>query len=96
MEFLIIELSCQTHSLTSSYFPPEFMEKSAEFAPVFHLNVLHSQVNAGLECGIGVDDFLDWEVGDVIEAFNTAKKQRTLEEASASVAAALAGAGVER
>ena len=57
--------------------------------------LLHSQVNAGLECGIGVDDFMDWEVGDAIEAFNTVKKQRTLEEASASVAAALSEAGVE-
>ncbi|XXG66010.1 hypothetical protein AAC387_Pa05g3572 [Persea americana] len=53
------------------------------------------EVNAGLECGIGVDDFMDWEVGDVIEAFNPVKKQRTLEEASASVAAALVGAGVQ-
>ncbi|KAJ0975698.1 hypothetical protein J5N97_017663 [Dioscorea zingiberensis] len=54
------------------------------------------EVSAGLECGIGVDDFNDWEAGDVIEAFNTVKKQRTLEEASASVMAALAGAGVQR
>ena len=38
---------------------------------------------------------MDWEVGDVIEAFNPVKKQRTLEEASASVAAALVGAGVQ-
>lgn len=53
------------------------------------------EVGAGLECGIGVDGFNDWEVGDVIEAFNTVKKQRTLEEASASVTAALVGAGVE-
>ncbi|RZS07532.1 hypothetical protein BHM03_00038387 [Ensete ventricosum] len=53
------------------------------------------QVGAGLECGIGVDDFDDWEAGDVIEAFNAVKKQRTLEEASATVAAALAGAGIE-
>lgn len=52
------------------------------------------QVGAGLECGIGVDDFDDWEAGDIIEAFNTAKKQRTLEEASASVTAALGRAGV--
>ncbi|RRT77034.1 hypothetical protein B296_00028450 [Ensete ventricosum] len=53
------------------------------------------EVGAGLECGIGVDDFDDWEAGDVIEAFNAVKKQRTLEEASATVAAALAGAGIE-
>ncbi|KAG6496537.1 hypothetical protein ZIOFF_044404 [Zingiber officinale] len=51
------------------------------------------EVGAGLECGIGVDDFDDWEAGDVIEAFNTVKKQRTLEEASASVTAALTRAG---
>ncbi|XP_074558825.1 translation initiation factor IF-2, chloroplastic-like [Curcuma longa] len=53
------------------------------------------EVGAGLECGIGVNDFDDWEAGDVIEAFNTVKKQRTLEEASASVTAALARAGVD-
>ncbi|CAL9145371.1 unnamed protein product [Musa hybrid cultivar] len=53
------------------------------------------EVGAGLECGIGVDDFDDWEAGDVIEAFNMVKKQRTLEEASATVAAALVGAGIE-
>ncbi|KAM0950695.1 putative protein-synthesizing GTPase [Dioscorea sansibarensis] len=53
------------------------------------------EVAAGLECGIGVDDFNDWEAGDVIEAFNTIKKLRTLEEASASVKAALSGAGVQ-
>lgn len=53
------------------------------------------QVGAGLECGIGVDDFDDWEARDIIEAFNTVKKQSTLEEASASVTAALARAGVD-
>lgn len=52
------------------------------------------EVGAGLECGIGVDDFMDWEAGDVIEAFNVVKKLRTLEEASATVTAALARAGV--
>ncbi|OAY69222.1 Translation initiation factor IF-2, chloroplastic [Ananas comosus] len=53
------------------------------------------EVGAGLECGIGVEDFNEWEVGDIIEAFNTVKKQRTLEEASASVTAALADAGIK-
>lgn len=52
------------------------------------------EVGAGLECGIGIDDFMDWEAGDVIEAFNVVKKQRTLEEASESVTAALAEAGL--
>jgi translation initiation factor IF-2 len=51
-------------------------------------------VAVGLECGIGVNDFDDWEEGDVIEAFNTVKKQRTLEEASATVEAALVDAGL--
>ncbi|XP_042488033.1 translation initiation factor IF-2, chloroplastic-like [Macadamia integrifolia] len=53
------------------------------------------EVNVGLECGIGVEDFTDWEVGDLIEAFKTVQKKRTLEEASVSMAAALAGAGVD-
>lgn len=53
------------------------------------------EVGAGLECGIGVDDFDEWEEGDVIEAFNTVKKARTLEEASATVTAALKDAGVQ-
>ncbi|KAL8510012.1 hypothetical protein ACS0TY_017007 [Phlomoides rotata] len=49
------------------------------------------EVNAGLECGVGIEDFDDWEEGDVIEAFNTVEKNRTLEEASASMSAALEG-----
>uniref|UniRef100_J3MA03 Translation initiation factor IF-2, chloroplastic n=1 Tax=Oryza brachyantha TaxID=4533 RepID=J3MA03_ORYBR len=53
------------------------------------------EVGAGLECGVGVDDFDEWEEGDVVEAFNTVKKTRTLEEASASVTAALKDAGVQ-
>lgn len=52
------------------------------------------EVGAGLECGIGVDDFMEWEAGDVIEAFNAVKKQRTLEEASETVTTALAQAGL--
>ncbi|GMJ02882.1 fu-gaeri1 [Hibiscus trionum] len=52
------------------------------------------EVNAGLECGIGMDDYDEWQEGDIIEAFNTVQKKRTLEEASASMAAALEGVGV--
>ncbi|OVA08599.1 Elongation factor [Macleaya cordata] len=51
------------------------------------------EVNAGLECGIGVDDYTDWQAGDAIEAFNSVQKQRTLEEASSTMAAALSGGG---
>ncbi|MCL7048941.1 hypothetical protein MKW94_025854 [Papaver nudicaule] len=51
------------------------------------------EVNAGLECGIGIDDYTDWEAGDTIEAFNSVQKQRSLEEASSSMAAAISGEG---
>ncbi|KAK2638575.1 hypothetical protein Ddye_026370 [Dipteronia dyeriana] len=53
------------------------------------------EVNAGLECGMRLEDFDDFEEGDIIEAFNTAQKTRTLEEASASIAAALEGVGIK-
>jgi translation initiation factor IF-2 len=36
------------------------------------------EVNAGYECGIGVDGFKDWELGDIIEAFRLVTKRRTL------------------
>lgn len=49
------------------------------------------EVGAGLECGIGTEDYDDWEEGDVLEAFNTVEKRRTLEEASASMTAAFEG-----
>ncbi|KAI3695330.1 hypothetical protein L1987_78325 [Smallanthus sonchifolius] len=52
------------------------------------------EVNAGLECGIGVDDFNEWEEGDVIEAFNSIQKRRTLEEASSTMTAAFKEAGI--
>ncbi|XP_044502206.1 translation initiation factor IF-2, chloroplastic-like [Mangifera indica] len=53
------------------------------------------ELSTGLECGIGAEDFDDWEEGDIIEAFNSVQRKRTLEEASASMAAALEGAGIE-
>lgn len=42
-----------------------------------------------------MEDYNDWEVGDVIEAFDTIMKKRTLEEASASMTAALEEAGID-
>ena len=36
------------------------------------------EVNAGYECGIGVDKFNDWVEGDLIEAFQMVTKRRTL------------------
>ncbi|GAU28603.1 hypothetical protein TSUD_55470 [Trifolium subterraneum] len=69
---------------------------------IVHVGVLDSlkrvkeivkEVNAGLECGIALEDYDDWQEGDILEAFNTIEKRRTLEEASASMAAAVEGVG---
>ncbi|KAK1362377.1 Tr-type G domain-containing protein [Heracleum sosnowskyi] len=54
------------------------------------------EASAGLECGIGIDNFADWEAGDTLEAFNTVQKHQTLEEASATIVAALEEVGIKR
>jgi translation initiation factor IF-2 len=36
------------------------------------------EVNAGYECGIGVDNFKDWAIGDIIETYRLVTKRRTL------------------
>jgi translation initiation factor IF-2 len=36
------------------------------------------EVNAGYECGIGIDSFNAWEIGDIIETFRMVTKRRTL------------------
>jgi translation initiation factor IF-2 len=36
------------------------------------------EVNAGYECGIGLDNFKDWVEKDIIEVFRLASKRRTL------------------
>ncbi|MGL5081009.1 MAG: translation initiation factor IF-2 [Microcoleaceae cyanobacterium] len=36
------------------------------------------EVNAGYECGIGIDRFNDWIEGDIIEAYRMVTKRRTL------------------
>ncbi|MBF2027288.1 MAG: translation initiation factor IF-2 [Oscillatoriales cyanobacterium C42_A2020_001] len=36
------------------------------------------EVNAGYECGIGIDGFNSWEMGDIIEAYRMISKRRTL------------------
>merc|ERR1712224_445939 len=38
------------------------------------------EVLMGKECGIDVDGFKEWEVGDLIECFETSVRRRTLEE----------------
>ncbi|KAF3954414.1 hypothetical protein CMV_020234 [Castanea mollissima] len=54
-----------------------------------------SEVNAGLECGIGMEDYNDWEVGDVLEAFSSIEKKRTPVKVSASMTAEFEGVGME-
>ncbi|MBF2005589.1 translation initiation factor IF-2 [Chlorogloeopsis fritschii PCC 9212] len=39
------------------------------------------EVNAGYECGVGVDKYSDWAEGDIIEAFQMVTKRRTLSAA---------------
>ena len=36
------------------------------------------EVNTGFECGVGCDKFSSWEEGDIIEAFKSVTKKRTL------------------
>ena len=60
-----------------------------------HISFSSEQANAGLECGMGMDDYDEWQEGDILEVFNTVQKKRTLEEASASMAAALEGVRIE-
>jgi len=36
------------------------------------------EVNAGYECGIGVDKFHDWAENDTIESYQMVTKRRTL------------------
>lgn len=36
------------------------------------------EVNAGYECGVGVDAFKTWEMGDIIETYRLVSKRRTL------------------
>jgi len=51
---------------------------------------LAKEVVAGLECGVGVDGYSEWQVGDSIQAFRMVGKKRTLEDASVTVRAAVA------
>jgi translation initiation factor IF-2 len=44
------------------------------------------EVKEGFECGIGVENFNDVKVGDVIEVFRTEEVARTLESAASSTA----------
>ncbi|XTZ09856.1 MAG: translation initiation factor IF-2, partial [cyanobacterium endosymbiont of Rhopalodia yunnanensis] len=39
---------------------------------------LTREVNAGYECGVGIDKFSGWQAGDIIEAYEMVMKRRTL------------------
>ena len=59
------------------------------------MSVFVCQVAAGLECGVGVDDFDTWAEGDVITAYSVVKKERTLEDASLTTASSYAAKETE-
>jgi translation initiation factor IF-2 len=42
------------------------------------------EVKEGYECGIGIENFNDLKVGDIIEVYRTEEIARTLQPASAS------------
>jgi translation initiation factor IF-2 len=43
-------------------------------------------VQAGLECGVGADNWTAWQEGDVIDCYITVTKSQRLEEAKAATA----------
>jgi translation initiation factor IF-2 len=45
------------------------------------------EVEAGYECGIGVENYNDLKAGDVLEAFEIIKKAKTLQGSVADVGA---------
>ncbi|GJP58490.1 hypothetical protein CLOP_g350, partial [Closterium sp. NIES-67] len=51
---------------------------------------LAKEVVAGLECGVGLEGFDEWQQGDSIEAFEVVQKARSLEDASKEVTKAVA------
>lgn len=38
------------------------------------------EIDQGNECGVGCKEFIGWEAGDKIEAFELVSKRRTLED----------------
>ncbi|KAL9254775.1 Translation initiation factor IF-2, chloroplastic-like protein [Drosera capensis] len=71
------------------------MLRSKEFLSIHQHNTDH-MVSADLECGAGLDDYDDFKVGDILEALKAVQKKRTLEDASATIAAVLDKAGISR
>ncbi|CAI7810983.1 unnamed protein product, partial [Closterium sp. NIES-54] len=58
--------------------------------PVIPILPIMKQVVAGLECGVGLEGFDEWQQGDSIEAFEVVQKARSLEDASKEVTKAVA------
>ena len=44
------------------------------------------EVSIGVECGVGVEGFTEWNEGDVLECFLRVTKSRRLEDAHATMA----------
>jgi translation initiation factor IF-2 len=44
------------------------------------------QVQVGLECGVGAEDFTSWQEGDIIKCYLVVTKSQRLEEARAATA----------
>ena len=81
VRFLALERPSQVHPLI-----PQLSIPNTSLFPRPSPN----QVAAGLECGVGVDDFNEWQAGDSIEAFELVKRARSLEDASKEASKAVA------
>ncbi|CAG9464260.1 unnamed protein product [Pedinophyceae sp. YPF-701] len=57
------------------------VEKAAVLS-IRRFTELVDEVEAGTECGVGLEGFKDFQEGDVIECYELVRKRRTLEEAS--------------
>jgi translation initiation factor IF-2 len=50
------------------------------------VNELVTEMEEGNECGIDLEDFHDWQIGDRVEAYELAERSMTLEDAAKDVA----------
>ncbi|MCS7223912.1 MAG: translation initiation factor IF-2 [Armatimonadetes bacterium] len=53
---------------------------TSRIASLRHFKQDRTEILEGMECGIGVDGFSDFQEGDVIEAYQISEEQRTLQE----------------
>jgi translation initiation factor IF-2 len=45
-----------------------------------HYTEDRTEIPEGMECGVGLEDFSNFEIGDLIEAFQVVEVQRSVEE----------------